>query len=956
MIRIKNADKFFNRGRQNQLHVINHVNLELPDHGMVAIFGRSGCGKTTLLNTIGGLDSLDSGEIEFGDLSMSRNRTILRNQHIGYIFQNYNLNKGETVLENVADALRLCGMSDEAIIRERVTAALKNVGMDRYASRLPDTLSGGQQQRVAIARAIVKAPSIILADEPTGNLDEANTVMIMDLLKILSKDRLVLLVTHEANLVDLYCDRVIELVDGQVTADRQNEQTDGYRERNKNDIYLGELHCNTSKMEGVQVAYYGDPGIPIQLKIVHVNGQLYLQSDTPSLRILDGNSEVQLKEGTFHPQEQVRKKEESLDMSHLTPVEGTKFGRLFNFKRSLALAWRANYSKKRRRRDRFLRVTLMFMAFVLVFMTAASAVAIRQYTTLYENSNPNLFYLDRNKLKDNEQLSSLVGQNGIDYATCVSYYNQNERYFSFNVGNFVTSSLRLEVQGRMMPVSTGERQELVAGSGKLTDQNQILITTALADVLLENSRVSFINDYASLLGLVGNGGGDTIRGAKVVGVVRSDEKIVYCDDYLMAQNALTRINWNLFSLLRSPSQMSADAVPVQPGRHEIVYYISGMDNESQELPKVGNRETILGTVFTIRDVVTLQTYDQYCQSIGYEYPDSGTYSQKAVENGTAADEIEAYWKWFWEEYTVKFGEYCDRYRSQNPELMLYDITKDPLALTYVLGNNIQAYYAWVFRNDTGRFPTRETSEAFDKLWLENQGEYWNNFYALREQHEDALKNSTFFQQAILMNEQDVIELSYSSDFRCDSFFYTGSMSTDYYYGNGNFYLMHSSDIDATESFLQEKYSQALVTAKDVLKENMQEYRIAIIASVVTVLVVLLIMCLCVFFLMRSSLMPRVKEIGIYRAIGVSKSNLVYRFFVEAAVLSMMTVLIGYLVAAWVASTLSSASLTSGILYFPLPLAIGVFVIIMGATLLSGILPVVMLLHKTPAEILAKYDI
>ncbi|MBP3396620.1 MAG: ABC transporter ATP-binding protein [Clostridia bacterium] len=233
MIELKHLHKFFNKGKQNEIHVINDVTLSLPERGMVAVFGRSGCGKTTLLNVIGGLDRFGSGTLTIDGQSIKNDTDTIRNRYIGYIFQNYNLSKEESCYDNVANALRLCGMADGKEMEERVNAALANVGMEHYAARTPDTLSGGQQQRIAIARAIVKNPRIILADEPTGNLDEANTVMIMDLLKQIAKDHLVLLVTHEANLVDYYCDTVVELQDGAVVSVWQNEGADGFVAKDK---------------------------------------------------------------------------------------------------------------------------------------------------------------------------------------------------------------------------------------------------------------------------------------------------------------------------------------------------------------------------------------------------------------------------------------------------------------------------------------------------------------------------------------------------------------------------------------------------------------------------------------------------------------------------------------------------------------------------------------------------
>ena len=262
MIKINSLNKYFNRGKGNEIHVLNDITMELPERGMVAIFGRSGCGKTTLLNVIGGLDTYLSGSVEIDGEKISTDSDALRNRHIGYIFQNYNLSTGETCFDNVAAALRLCGMSDKKdgdVIHSRTMAALSAVGMAPYAGRYPDTLSGGQKQRIAIARAIVKSPDIILADEPTGNLDETNTVMIMDILREIAKTRLVLLVTHEGYLVDKYCDRVIGITDGKITSTRDNDIESGYVSRNKNHVYLGEYEKSETAAGSVNIDYYGEP-------------------------------------------------------------------------------------------------------------------------------------------------------------------------------------------------------------------------------------------------------------------------------------------------------------------------------------------------------------------------------------------------------------------------------------------------------------------------------------------------------------------------------------------------------------------------------------------------------------------------------------------------------------------------------------------------------------------------
>ena len=220
MFRVNKLHKYYNRRKSNEIHVLNDITFDFPDKGLVCLFGPSGCGKTTLLNAICGLDSIHSGQIVFEDTTIDRYQMTkwdnIRSDKFGYIFQNYVLFEDISVYENLAFVLKSYELS-KAEIDERIVYALSSVGMEKYAKRLPKQLSGGQQQRIAIARALVKSPSIIVADEPTGNLDEKNTNQIMNIIKKLSKDCLVILVTHERRLADFYADQIIELKDGQIT-------------------------------------------------------------------------------------------------------------------------------------------------------------------------------------------------------------------------------------------------------------------------------------------------------------------------------------------------------------------------------------------------------------------------------------------------------------------------------------------------------------------------------------------------------------------------------------------------------------------------------------------------------------------------------------------------------------------------------------------------------------------
>jgi len=180
-------------------------------------FGESGSGKTTLLNVIGGLDKVNNGNIYINGKKINKRLAYtvdkVRNLNVGYIFQDYKLIDNISVFENVAMALKMIGIKDKAEIKQKVECVLSIVKMDRYKNRPAAMLSGGERQRVAIARAIVKNPNIIIADEPTGNLDSKNSLEIMNIIKAISKEKLVILVTHETNLAKFYASRIIEIKD-----------------------------------------------------------------------------------------------------------------------------------------------------------------------------------------------------------------------------------------------------------------------------------------------------------------------------------------------------------------------------------------------------------------------------------------------------------------------------------------------------------------------------------------------------------------------------------------------------------------------------------------------------------------------------------------------------------------------------------------------------------------------
>lgn len=221
MIEIKNLNKYYKSG-QGSFHALRDINLKLPDKGIVFIAGKSGSGKSTLLNVIGGIDAYDSGDLIINNVSTSKfskkDYNSYRNTYIGFIFQEFNVIKSLTVYENIALSIQLHNKPLKKN-HQKILDVIKQVGLEGKAHRKMNQLSGGERQRVAIARSLVKDPEVIIADEPTGNLDPRNRDIVMGILKSLAKDRLVLIVTHDKFLADSYGERTITLKDGQVISD-----------------------------------------------------------------------------------------------------------------------------------------------------------------------------------------------------------------------------------------------------------------------------------------------------------------------------------------------------------------------------------------------------------------------------------------------------------------------------------------------------------------------------------------------------------------------------------------------------------------------------------------------------------------------------------------------------------------------------------------------------------------
>jgi len=979
IIRVTNGEKYYNRRKPNELHVIDNLNIELPKSGLVAVYGKSGCGKTTLLNVIGGLDKLGSGKVEIFGNDLGKGTDKIRNRYIGYVFQNYNLNKAETVFENVADALRLCGMTDEKEIEARVMASLANVSMEKFRDRHPDTLSGGQQQRVAIARALVKNPPILLADEPTGNLDETNTVMVMDILKEISKNHLVLLVTHEANLVDYYSDRVIEIVDGSIQKVYDNEAANGFVARNKNHIYLGELPMREVKADGVSIEYYGEPKEEIKLQIVSVNGKIYLKTDNKSLQILDSKSEVRLKNGSFEGEMEIAAHtEKPKAMKDLSPMaEGGRYGRLYHFKNALSAAWRENFFSsfggKKKKGKRLLRVVMVLLSVVSVFLSAAFGVSIKQYFDVKESISENVFLLPVDPSRSYTALSDSIGKNGIDIAYFVQQAEEPEKTtLTFTGGSFMTSaSGSVSGNGVMLTDKQLGDATVLCGSRTLTDVGDMIVTRAMADELLKSSSFSYLDSYESLLGLVTDK--STLlynRYLRIVGVVEGEQKCFYVHSLLAAQKAMENLGYSDY-VVPASTQTEVQTPPAAGTMVAINYPIYGGYKMEYENYQVGQKISVLGREFTVSRVITRfseeSDYVKYVkETYGKDLLSLNEYVASALPDASLNDYQKAlewafnYYPQYLNEFAKKLYEYRGYYYDVNEYTLANGSDAHTLAYIYSFEqwqpedfefDVGDAYEALLFYRQNGAWPTAsladEDSES-DFLVAYNNAVNW-------DAHGIPTYQSNFNYYSMILCDEDYETLICSvgkiGDY--DPFYVWDDVDPVYYY----IYLMvHASEPETAASYLEENFGDFLITPKEQMQNKLASSLSTIIRSAVALFVVVGSLCLCVYFIMRSSFMSRVKEVGIQRAIGVSKGNLIFRFGVEVFLLTTLTEFIGFAVSAYVLNYLSKAVLFSSIFYFPWWMAGILLAALYVVSLFFGVLPALFLLRKTPSEILAKYDI
>lgn len=470
MIKINNIDKYFNRFKKNQIHVINNTSLDLGDKGLVSLLGPSGSGKTTLLNVIGGLDKVRKGKIYINGRKITRkfqgSIDKTRNLNIGYIFQDYKLIEDMSVYDNVSLALKMVGIKDKKEIDKRVCYVLDKVGMLRYKKRPCSMLSGGERQRVGIARAIVKNPNIIIADEPTGNLDSKNSVEIMNIIKAISKEKLVVLVTHEGNLAKFYADRIIELEDGKILHDYKNENQNELNYEMNNTLYLKDYKY-FNENNGVKV--YSNDNNNLKINIVVTKNNIYIETlDNKKIEVLDESSSIEMKDEHHKNITKEDMEKYQFDYENIINHKKLKYSSIFNpitfITNGFLKVLEYSLIKK------ILLIGFFLSGIFIMYSTSSIMKTLTVKDSSFVNINKNYLIIDKKKISVDDYYNYENNLNAKYIIPSNSKVIMNMKYDKF----YQCSEETIKIKGSLTSIDTIKKEDLIYGRMPEND-NEIIV-------------------------------------------------------------------------------------------------------------------------------------------------------------------------------------------------------------------------------------------------------------------------------------------------------------------------------------------------------------------------------------------------------------------------------------------------------------------------------------------------
>jgi len=627
MIKIENVNKYFNRHKKNEIHVIDNTSLTFENTGLVALLGPSGCGKTTLLNVIGGLDKVNKGNIYINNEKIT-NRRIgkideIRSLKIGYIFQDYNLINNISVYDNVAMVLKMNGIKDKEEIKKRVDYCLERVGMYRYRNRFASMLSGGERQRVGIARAIVKNPEIIIADEPTGNLDSRNTIEVMNIIKAISKDKLVILVTHEKELAEFYASRIIRLQDGKVIDDKINEHDDELDYKMDGKIYLKDIQNKISiKEKNLNINYYNDNNENLNINIVIKNGNIYIQSDNKEkIEVLGDENTIELVDDHYKKISKQIYENYSFEFSNLINKNiKQKYKSIYNPLTLLLNGFKKvfNYGIIKKLLLGGFFASSMFIVFAV--STILASISIKDEDFIKYNKNyivikDNKITLDEfNKYASYEKTSYILPGNSIvNFTVPINDYYQ-------------TDYEKATMSGSLSSIEMIDKGDITAGKMP-TNETEIIVDESILNNMISNSNARqagylSINDF---IGKKVNIGG--VKEYTITGLVSLKSPSIYTNtsEFITIINNSSEVYDNYMGPVETDTKkvqdfkLYNDQITLTEGVYPQNDYETIINENYKETYKIGN---------TVDEKIN----DNKLKVVGYYHSDTGLDKYLVTEN------------------------------------------------------------------------------------------------------------------------------------------------------------------------------------------------------------------------------------------------------------------------------------------------------------------------------------
>ncbi len=568
MIRLEHIYKYYNKNRRNEVIVCNDLNLEFPNTGLVTILGTSGSGKTTLLNVISGMDRFDQGNLIFDGISINKYShkkwDYIRKEKIGYVYQDYNLLKEVSISANIEPVIRMQGVKDPQIINESIKYLLKTVGLENYEDRLVKQLSGGQQQRVGFARALANNPKVMLADEPTGNLDGKTTIELMNVIKEISKTRLVILVTHERSLCEFYADRIIEIESGKIIKDYLNEKQQTLEYLQEHIINLSDFQKTESNINKLNVSRYSTEDLPDNLNVdlIERNQTLYVKITSPSIKrtkYLDDDSEIVIVENSSD----METPQGDFNLNDIYPKHADRV-------KTNAFSWKEifKYSLNKLRKlsiaNKMLYLAMLLLG-VIISISVGLLGEIYHLDESYNIIHPNYItvHLDRTMFDNYSDIESVEGVNQLMLV--------NQPYdFKVKLPNFYELSGSVELTAQPIDIKFFDESTLVYGN--LAQDYEIIIDQSVANQLIRDHKDKGILDYDDVLNcqfkIQTNGLDDDVAidsglYFKISGIAKSNSQSVWMKEELI-YSFVTPILLD-YLILGDNFQIVSGTLPPSPG-------------------------------------------------------------------------------------------------------------------------------------------------------------------------------------------------------------------------------------------------------------------------------------------------------------------------------------------------------------------------------------------------------